>query len=392
MCVRGFAIEADCPPETLAGIYSAILVGVCILSCLASWAFLVVCSKCKRANYSSCSSITLHSEKGDRHNVNFRIYELEDSGGRFADISSKLPLDIFEEKADESYTSSAKRTDVLWDANPSVMEGGCLRSSGQVASSCLSLTNSPAETRTSDIAPLPKTPSQWRGAQKDVKLKDLGSLKQSVIQDAWPIDSNIEYFSASNSVWVPGRIASAGVFAHADTPLYTVRLMGSRQQRFHVPMSHLRPRLLDGEPVSVYYTDNQSSEWGNAVVRGAGVNWMGYDVEVMDGRYRGPAYFKQNMANIRRRFPAGSAVLAYLGPSAGWVTGCVLEDAIENGATPGARRQLGEKAVDPEVQVRVITSPPPRFEDGEYGSPEQPEEETIIPSGCLKFAGHLSKV
>eukprot|EP00930_Biecheleria_cincta_P086086 TRINITY_DN75451_c0_g1_i1.p1 TRINITY_DN75451_c0_g1~~TRINITY_DN75451_c0_g1_i1.p1 ORF type:complete len:425 (+),score=63.80 TRINITY_DN75451_c0_g1_i1:32-1276(+) len=414
MCFRDFAIEADCPPETLAGIFSAVLVSVCILSCTASWTCLYYQWKKYQTNF---GAIILQSETGDQHNVNFKIYELEDSGRLPAEAGSLPVLEILGGQADKSHCSFEKSTHIVW--NPGLIEGGPLESFGQleaghspkcewqspvpprvekVASSNLSLTNGPDEAKPSAIAPLPKTPSQWRGAQKglldvlDLEMKDLGSMKQSGAQDAWPIGASIEYFSASNSVWLPGRIASAGVFGQAEFPSYTVRLAGSGQERYHVPMSLLRPRLLDGEHVRIYYTDNHSSEWGNAVVRGTNLSRFGYNVEVIDGKYRSPAYFKQNMAHIRRRFPAGAAVFAYRGPGAGWVTGCVVEDAVENGATPGAKKEEGEEAVDPEVKVRVIMSPPSRMDGEDDGSPTQAEEEMTMPSGCLRFAGDLSKV
>jgi len=415
MCFRGFAIEADCPPETFAGIFAAVLVSVFVLSCTAAWTFVYCWWKKNKSNF---GAIILHSEKGNQHNVNFRIYESEDSARSPADTGALPPLEILGGEADESHSSSEKKTHIVWNAHPGTIEGTLLKSFDQLAagrnsnlewqrpfpphaekvgSSHLSLANGPDEARPGAIAPLPNMPSQWRGTQKsllvklDLEMEDLGSMKQSGVQDAWPIGASIEYFSATNSVWVPGRISSAGVFGNAESPSYTVRLMGSGQERYQVPMNFLRPRLLHGEPVSIYYTDNHGSVWGNAIVRGANLSWMAYDVEVIDGNYRAPAYFKQNVANIRRRFPAGSDIFVYRGPSAGWVTGSVVEDAVENGATPGAKREEGEQAVDPEVKVRVIMSPP-CLEGGKYGSPMQAEEEMTMPSGCLRFAADLSKV
>eukprot|EP00913_Durusdinium_trenchii_P021904 g20582.t1 len=209
-------------------------------------------------------------------------------------------------------------------------------------------------------------------------------------KDAYSVNENVEYFSASNGIWTHAVIDGL--------PSYTVRV--GRQRRHNVPIKFIRPTLAEGEHVGFF--SGLETSWTNAkIVSPPRALMLGYELDVLDEKSV-PAVAVAG--RLRRRFVASQAAQIYQGAFLGWVDAVILEDQgisqsavmrqgnwiLWNGlqdaeeiadAIPGQRLQENGETADvsealcPEVLVKCHL----RYDDAE-------EMEILeVPSGCVRY-------
>lgn len=170
------------------------------------------------------------------------------------------------------------------------------------------------------------------------------------VESFFPDEKDVEYFSQHHQLWLRGQVRVSGVRRDAwETQLsYNVSLsVGQKTQlRGDVPVFLMRAPIQRGELVEVC---SSSSSWFPAVVnrvlrRGLGLG-LYFDVEIED-----PCSGKSVQAiqvpstYIRRRFPIGTSVSAYMRDLNIWRSGIVT--ASNRGVTGGP---VPESAPSPEI-------------------------------------------
>lgn len=233
----------------------------------------------------------------------------------------------------------------------------------------------------------PPKPEDGADANKDGGDADKASADQLAIGGAPPEavlaylpTTRVEYFSKTLSVWVGGRVLEPGDYRNSNNKSnnksnaqllsdYNVMLT-SGQVRYDVGLDEIRLELQPGELVDVRCAP--SMKWVPGTVKdkvSTNPTQFGYIIEVLG---RDPPLTRVSPANVRRRFPAGARVQAYLGDDRGWVSGVVVaqaadpsikdvfasETAMEHFSLSPAWRQIGDAEPNAWAMLVVKLSPP----------------------------------
>jgi len=155
---------------------------------------------------------------------------------------------------------------------------------------------------------------------------------------AYGQNARVEYFSSTLSLWLSGYVIQAEAFTHTlnnsnasnkynngttDVPDYNVKLSNG-QLRYDVRLDELRLDLQLGETVEARVPP--SKRWMQGIVKGrvsGNPTQHGYIIEIVG---RDPPQTRASAANVRRHFPVGDKVDAYLGIDRGWASGVVVAD------------------------------------------------------------------
>lgn len=389
----------ECNLSEMIGYLGAILAGVFVCSCILSGCCFYCRWKIKKPDV---GAITLKSSKtGIKQEVRFHVYERK--GTQDTQAVGQAKSLASRDSAESRASQSQKKTVVSWQVDTQNASTRSLVSTGKVLLTTVGEAKTPRDLqRTGSLASGPASnapspnrkpankkkkekiseeiqPSRWRD-----KLQGLAKIITSgggMHKEAYELNANVEYFSPSNGVWTSAVIVSRGEFDQEGLPIYTLRV--GRQRRHRVPIKFIRGTLHQGESVS-FFMDYETS-WTNVTIASPPASaTLGYELDVLD------EFGKPSLAvagRLRRRFLASQPIQVYNGQFCGWVDAVVQEDALENAdEIPGRYMNDTEKveiskALSPEVMVKC------------HLKDDDAEEVEILelPSGCVRYAGHLSK-
>jgi len=389
-CLNPEASVDDCNMSEMIGYLGAILAGVFVCSCALSGCCFYCRWKMKKPDV---GAITLKSSKtGVKEEVRFHVFERKGTEESQAQVGPA--------KSTKSAASSAsrksgkdKKTVVSWQLDTQSPSTRSLVSTGKVLLTTVGEGKAPRDLRGQAASNAPSNATSPNRRSKPKKEKDkkvqesrwragiagLTKILNSGCgfrKDAYSVNENVEYFSASNGIWTHAVIVSSGAFGDDGLPSYTVRV--GRQRRHNVPIKFIRPTLAEGEHVGFF--SGLETSWTNAkIVSPPRALMLGYELDVLDEKSV-PAVAVAG--RLRRRFVASQAAQIYQGAFLGWVDAVILEDAEEIAdAIPGQRLQENGETADvsealcPEVLVKCHL----RYDDAE-------EMEILeVPSGCVRY-------
>eukprot|EP00929_Paragymnodinium_shiwhaense_P085796 TRINITY_DN4623_c0_g1_i6.p1 TRINITY_DN4623_c0_g1~~TRINITY_DN4623_c0_g1_i6.p1 ORF type:complete len:874 (+),score=126.78 TRINITY_DN4623_c0_g1_i6:391-2622(+) len=147
---------------------------------------------------------------------------------------------------------------------------------------------------------------------------------------AWmyELDQRVEYYSATHRMWLSGKVSNVSITAvPRSTVIYDITLMQSQQVRECVPLELLRPLFVEGEPCSFFAP--RDDRWLPAVIYGAQpavCTRVGYTIKLESGSQD---ELPVPASRLRRRFPAGCLVEAYVDEVDGWVQATVVQEQVQ---------------------------------------------------------------
>lgn len=164
---------------------------------------------------------------------------------------------------------------------------------------------------------------------------ELAVAAVGVMEPAFADGQQVEYFSTTHTRWLPATLSvkcGGGKASVASQVVYNVTLGARGQLRYNIGLEMLRLPLNEGEPCEFY--SSEDDEWLDAVVyrqTRASVSIFGYRIKLQQSREVLPAV---PPSRLRRRFPCGSLVEVYSGPSVGWQQAVVVSQAAHSTLEP----------------------------------------------------------